>query len=353
VPRKILHLLGTAEEEGASISEIVRSLALHLNKNKYEVHAWFLGPHGPWIERLREAGATVEWIDWQRSVRDLKGALRFWTRLGAAEFDIVHQHWGARAVRKLVHLRSKAPIVVHIHGRLQNFPVAIRGADAVITVSRATAMLIPQSRPKVIYTGVKIFDEYAQTEQLHEDEVVIGIACRLIPAKGILDLLHACADLRRRHQRVRLEIAGTGLQREELEREVDRLKMADYVRFLGWVRDLRSTYRGWNVFVLPSLDEGLPIAILEAMAEGLPVIATEVGGVPELVVHGVTGLLVHTSSPSALTEALDQLLRDPDLRRTMGQNARKQVREEFSEEKMARKVETVYEVLLSGPRTRL
>jgi glycosyltransferase involved in cell wall biosynthesis len=116
--------------------------------------------------------------------------------------------------------------------------------------------------------------------------------------------------------------------------------------FLGVRADVPEILTAMDVFVLPSLTEGISNAILEAMACGLPVIATDVGGNPEIVIHEHTGMLVPLSKPEALSHALKVLLGDVNIRVKYGDNARKMIEEKFSLQRMVREYEEVYEMLI-------
>jgi glycosyltransferase involved in cell wall biosynthesis len=145
-----------------------------------------------------------------------------------------------------------------------------------------------------------------------------------------------------------LEIAGSGPERPTLEREAQTLGLSDGVRFLGWVEELAPVLARWDVFVLPSLEEGFPMAVAEAMAAGLPVVATAVGGIPEIVEDGRTGYLVRSVDPAALAERLRVLILDPAQCRMMGDAGRARVREHFSEKKMIDAIAEIYDQLLSS-----
>jgi glycosyltransferase involved in cell wall biosynthesis len=161
-----------------------------------------------------------------------------------------------------------------------------------------------------------------------------------------MDLIQAVVSLHSEFPGLRLEIAGAGPQREDLEREVGRLNLRSRVRFLDWIQDLRPLLRGWDIFALPSLDEGLPISAIEAMAEGLPIVATSVGGLPELVENGETGYLVPPSDVPALTGCLRLLLLDPIQRQQMGAAGRQRAREHFSVDRMVAEIEAIYDSLV-------
>jgi glycosyltransferase involved in cell wall biosynthesis len=135
--------------------------------------------------------------------------------------------------------------------------------------------------------------------------------------------------------------------RSFLERRAIELGIHGHVHFLGWREDVAAVLRAADVMVLPSLDEGLPIAILEAMACGRPVVATPVGGVPEAVVDGQTGFLVAPRDPAALAEAVLRLLLDPNLARRLGDEGRRRAEAVFSIDRVTSRVESLYEELMA------
>jgi glycosyltransferase involved in cell wall biosynthesis len=352
MPAAILHLLGTAQPEGSGIARIVAALAAGLDPSKYHVHAWFLGPCGPLVEDLQAAGATARSINWCRGVRDPIGAYRFWRCLRNYDFAIVHQHFGARSIRHLIRLSSDARLVVHLHGRIsepisdRSVPVAARGADVVIAVSRAVALQLPALRPIVVHAGVESSTDFHLGNKAPRTTTIIGATCRLVPLKGLVELIRAVASLHSEFPGLQLEIAGSGPEREKLEREARALGLTGRVRFLGWQRVLRPTFQSWDIFAMPSLDEGLPIAALEAMAEGLPVVATCVGGLPELIEDGRTGYLVPPSDVAALAKCLRLLVLDPKRRQAMGAAGRQRALEHFSVDRMVAEIAAIYDSLV-------
>lgn len=348
----ILHLLGTAQPEGRGVARIVAALAAGLDPAKYSVHAWFLGPSGPLVEELQAAGASARSISWWRGVRDPVGAYRFWCCLRNHDFAIVHQHFGTRSIRQLIGLCSDARLVVHVHGRVSepgsasSVPVAVRGADLIIAASRAVALEIPHLKPIVVHAGVESRKQFRGEDTTPRTATVIGAACRLVPLKGLLDLIRAVALLCLEFPTLRLEIAGTGPQREDLEREAGRLGLTSGVRFLGWQRDLGPIFRSWDIFAMPTLEEGFGMAGLEAMAEGLPVVATSVGGLPEVVEDGQTGYLVPPSDVTALSGRLRLLILDPKRRQAMGAAGRERARNHFSVDRMVGEIAAIYDSLV-------
>jgi glycosyltransferase involved in cell wall biosynthesis len=196
----------------------------------------------------------------------------------------------------------------------------------------------------MIYPGIE--PEPPSDWQRNPGMRIVGAAGRLVPIKGISLLVDAFALVLKTFPDVHLEIAGSGPESHSLEAQVERLGLEHRVRFLGWVDDMSTTLARWEIFAQPSLTEGFGLSILEAMMKGLPVVAASVGGIPELVVDGVTGLLVPPKEPQRFANALEQLLRDSNRARSMGERGSDRARREFSTSLMAKRVEELYDVLL-------
>ncbi|WP_342349201.1 glycosyltransferase [uncultured Nitrospira sp.] len=160
-------------------------------------------------------------------------------------------------------------------------------------------------------------------------EWVVGTVARLSPEKGIHHLLHAHAILRLRGLPMRLVVVGEGPQRGELEMLARTLGLSTTVEFMGYQEHVETFLSTFDLFVLPSISEGIPLSLLEAMANGLPVVATNVGGIPEVVVHQESGLLVPSGQPDTLAQALEQLIQDPCEAERIAKNGECRIRERF------------------------
>jgi glycosyltransferase involved in cell wall biosynthesis len=170
----------------------------------------------------------------------------------------------------------------------------------------------------------------------------VVVVARLSPEKDIGTLLSAAALAVREDSSFRLEIAGDGPCMADLRRTAADLELNDCVRFLGQVRDVPALLAGAGLFVLPSLTEGVSLTLLEAMASGLAIVATRVGGNPEVVADGETGLLVPPRDPRALAAALLRLRRDDCERRRMELAGRRRVEHCFDVRRMTAAYEKMY-----------
>lgn len=168
------------------------------------------------------------------------------------------------------------------------------------------------------------------------EETSIGVAAILNPRKGIDDFLTAAAGLLERHESLQFHVAGEPVSdadeayAERLREQVRRAGIEDDVTFHGWIEEMPSYYEALDVFVLPSLNEGIPGAVREALSMERPVVATDVGGTSDVVRDGKTGLLVPPGDPDALVEAIDTLIEDRTMAREMGTEGRDVIVEEFS-----------------------
>jgi len=236
--------------------------------------------------------------------------------------------------------------------------VLLRRADQVVAVSEArrTAMVrtgCPPARLVTIHNAVEIpqMGQVGVSQVRHElglpsDGPVLAVVGRLSPEKGQGYFVDAMAEVSRAVPGVRGLIVGEGPEEGRLRGRVAALGMQNVIHFLGYRRDMDRIYPGIDVLVLPSLSEGLPNVVLEAMAHGRPVIGTRVGGVPEVVDDGVTGLVVAPQDASALARAMLTLLRDPARCAAMGRAARERINRNFSPGARAERILTLYEDML-------
>lgn len=302
-----------------------------------------------------------------RNAFDL-GAARILRAL-AEEADIVHFHTARAHAMALWLGRGGAPRVVT---RRMDYPprprpyVRIlynRCVDRVVAISRWIQGVLIEAGVKpnrltVIPSGVDV-NRFASSDTGREemrrsewdvgpDDPVVLVVGGLVRRKGHAVLLDAARRLVDRGMSVRYAICGDGNRRQELQRQVERLHLAPWVRFMGWRVDIPRLLGAADVLVLPSLHEGLGVAALEAMAAGCPVVASRTGGLTEAVADGETGWLVEPGDVQALADAVEAAVRDPARRVRFGRAGRERVAQKFSMERMAMGNERLYRTVLEA-----
>ena len=183
-----------------------------------------------------------------------------------------------------------------------------------------------------------------------EDEVIIGALGRLAYSNALDDLVRAMPRIRARAPKARLVIAGEGPLRDELQTLATQQGVEPQVSFLGFRQDVADVLASFDVFVQPSLWEGLSVSLTEAMAAGKAIVAPDICGNREQIQHEVTGLMVPVRDETAVVESVTRLLSDPALAKTLGENAQQTARARFSQERMVERHLAVYDSLMEHSR---
>ncbi len=284
--------------------------------------------------------------------------------------DIVQTHnWGTALEGILGAKLAHVPAIVHaergtIEGKkrniiLQRFLWGL--AKQVLSVSEAhrkkvTAIVgFPHGQIKAIVNGVdterfspkpEIKNEVRAKLGLKKDRICIGTVGSLRPVKNQMLLINACKVVFSRFEHVEVLIVGEGPLKTQLMQTVASLGFSERIHFAGSQSNIPEILNALDIFVLPSLSEGMPNAVLEAMACGLPVIATAVGGVPEVIDNPRDGIVIDSQDEEALVSALTHLLENKDSRAEMGTQGRLRMLKHFSLKKMVRTYETLYQDML-------
>jgi glycosyltransferase involved in cell wall biosynthesis len=319
-----------------------------------------------WMTQRAEAAGIPVWVEPQRRGLDLRWVFRFARRLSRERIDVLHTHeFGMNSYGGAAALLSRTPAISTIHGRhwvvdRRRRRVAYRLLRAlgipIIAVSRDLAgfleqgLGLPRDRLEVVHNGIPIEPALRAEERAERRAAVrsqLGIPPKvplliavgnLYPVKDHATLLHALSRL----PDAWLAIAGRGDQEENLRRLASELGIAERVRLLGLRDDIPSLLAAGDVFVQPSRSEGLPLAVLEAMANQIPVVATDVGGVREVVHDAETGFLVGSGDPATMAVAVSRILSSPDRGASLAAAANARVREEFSVERMLSRYRALY-----------
>jgi glycosyltransferase involved in cell wall biosynthesis len=221
-----------------------------------------------------------------------------------------------------------------------------------------THRIAPADRVQVVRLGLDLSEfiedrprgAFRESQGISPTAPLLVAVGRLVPIKDHALLLESVAILARERPEVRLAIVGDGPCRDTLVARARRDDLRGHVIFTGWQRDLPPILTDMDVAVLTSLNEGTPVALIEGAAAGRPAVATNVGGVREVVEDGVTGHLVPHGDPVAFADACGRLLDDEALRTRMGAAAREHVRTAFSTERLCREVEALYDACIKERR---
>jgi glycosyltransferase involved in cell wall biosynthesis len=368
-PPERLRLLLVSGSEGriGAPERVLWELATHLHESRWAIAAWL--PPDPSLdelaESLEERGVRVERLGEPRSRWDLRGLAAETSLLRRVRPAILHLHAGPgpshRGLPALARVAGVPNVVVTQHGRTTEHWRGLGRADAVTAVCEALAdglvsgHGLPRSRVRVVPHGAEVPDEVAELPAARRlrDRLGVGVykplwvcAGRLEPSKGHEILIESLRRLAQTGLDFAAAVAGEGSQRSLLERRVAELGLGARIHFLGAVESLGPVLLAADVVVLPSLGDDLPLSVLEAMARGRAVVASEVGGLPDLIADGVRGLLVPPGDAEALAGALARLHPDAELRRRLGQQAAEHVRRSFTWAHVVERYEAVYDDVL-------
>jgi glycosyltransferase involved in cell wall biosynthesis len=334
----------------------------------YNVHQ----PNVALYERARSRGISVRMLRCEgradlRAIREIREYIR------TDQVDLIHTHGYKADLYGYLAARGEAkPIVATCHNwvggtaalgiynRLDR--MALRKFNGVAAVSNAVAgqlrdARIADNKIHTIANGIDI-EKFCGAEPAwfgsspDAKQKTIGIVARLDLQKGFEYLLQAIAGLTSTHPDLRLVIVGEGPDQGAIQSMADRLNLIPRIVFAGQRGDMANVYAGFHIFVLPSLNEGLPMTVLEAMASSRPVIASKVGAIPTVVRDGETGLLVDPKDVVGLRAALDRLLSDPALSSRLATQGHDWVRRHFTSDAMAENYLRMYESVLGITRNR-
>lgn len=348
----VLHSLGVGGTENGVVN-LVNALA-----GKFHHTVVSMTDAGPLSVRI-PSDVEVHCLR-KRPGHDLKAFVRLTRLLCRLHPHVVHsRNWGAFDAVLAARLAG-VPVIIHgEHGRDIEDPegrnsrrnhlrrLFVPFVNCFVTVSDdlrrwlVDDVRIPAQKVITIHNGVDAF-RFSPADSapvraslgLATDRPVIGTVGRLDPVKDQATLIRAFGRLRSKYSDTMLLMAGDGPCRADLEALIASLCLRGHVRILGERDDVPRVLSALDIFVLPSIAEGISNTILEAMATGLPIVATRVGGNPELVEDGVNGILVPQQNPEALTTAIGQYLEDPHLRAIHGKSSRQRAVKRFGLEQM-------------------
>jgi len=371
---RVLYLVDAVTDDAAGAERYVMALAQSMPRERYEVYLCTTRfASGRFLDDLRDSG--VRHIDLARSGRfDVAPLGRLLRLLRRERIDVIHAHkFGSNIWASVLGRLARVPAIVsHEHSwsyegqperRLTDRFVIGKLSDAFVAVSEADrARMISLEHVAPAKTAV-IPTAYLPREDVPAGDVraelgiepgvpIVGALGILRPQKALDVLIDAFVILRRSRPETRLVLAGSGESEVELRAYVTELGLDDVVHFLGHRNDADSVWQAFDVAAMSSDFEGMPVAAFEAMANGVPLVATRVGGLPEVIEDGVSGLLVPRRDPQALADAIGRLLDDPDLRARIAAAGRERVLDYGIDRLRDRTIDLYDRLLADSPRAR-
>ena len=326
----------------------------------------------PAIEEARRRELSLA-ILWQRHRYDPRPILQAMRIVKKHNISILQSHgYKAGVVAWILKRLTGLPWVAFVHGyTAENKRMAmynrldrwlVKGADRVIAVSEATKRLLqrgglPEFRVRVVHNGIDPLRCTEGTEanrlrrcwQSESESFLIGVIGRLSPEKGQAVFLDAFRIVTQALPDIKAVLVGDGPERPVLTASVKAAGLEKCIQFAGYQADMSSVYKALDLVVIPSLSEGLPNVLLEAFIHGKAVVATDVGGIPEVMQDGLARFLVPAGDAKAMADAIIQLLRDPLLRTATAEAGAGRVREAFSTSQRTKRITDVYNEILGTP----
>jgi len=371
---EILRVLGVNPERNFSGGESqVLGLTLELIHAGHQAEL-LCDPQGELWSRAGEAGVSCHPLQIRNSI-DWRAGLKLRAFLNHRLDDVIHFHTArAHALAPFVGgaARRAGERVLVVTRRMDYVPNRLfapwlynHAVDGVAAISSGVAGAlgrggVARKQIALIHSGVDCdrFHPPSEAERaaaraalgLDDSQLALGTIGALEKRKGHSMLLDALILLRAGYGPFRCFIAGAGSQREQLAAQVRELGLEGRVLLTGSVEDPRQLLSALDVFVFPSLKEGLGVALMEAMACGVAPVASRVGGIPELIENGRSGLLVEPANPLEIARGLERVMGAPDVRRELGAAARARMVESFSMTAMAAQTIALYRACLDRAR---
>ena len=366
--QKKLKILQVTLDLGISgLPKLVVDICKNLNKTIFDVSVFcFKKCEEEFTPELKKNNILV-YIPFRKNPNkpDYLNFLKLYRFIERNKFDIIHTHNTAAFIDGVIASKmAGVPVIIHTdHARA--FPDKKRYMLAEWFLSRFTTKIVAVSEhtrsklieyeklsPSKVIVIPNGIDErkYAVTADhrkkkelgIEKHYPILGLGVRLIEQKGVEYLLKAMPSILQEFPKTMLLIAGGGPFQQNLQTMSEKLGIAQAVKFLGFRLDMPEILSILDIYVLPSIWEGMPLVILEAMAAKKPIVATKVGGIPEAVIHNHSGLLVPPKDPEALANAILKILKNSNLAASLAENAYNRFLKYFTVKKMVSRYEQLY-----------
>jgi len=365
---KIIYVMPSLVVGGAE--ELLLTTVKYFNRDRYEISVCCIVSEGIIADEIKKLGIKFYCLNESPKFYNPKKIYSLYKLFKKEKPSIVHtQILGANIYGRIAAILARVPVVIsaeqnvyykkkRVHIWLDK--ILAKNTDKIIAVSNRVKEFtsrqegIGEDKFELIYNAIDS-TEFLPTDSrkdireklnLREGDFILGTVGALTTQKGHYYLIQAVSQLVKRYPNTILLVVGKGELKEKLQEILHKLGLEENVRFLGLRRDIADVLNCMDVFVFPSLWEGLGIALLEAMLMGLPVVASSVDGILEIVENGKNGILVAPANVEALSNAIAELIRNPQLRQSLGKAAKEHILEKFEVRQYIHKLENLYNRLL-------
>jgi len=375
---RVLHIITRLDKGGSAENTFLTVIGLH--KSSYDVSLMSGPVSDPRQDRrkqIREYGIKYifipELVRTISPINDFRALFKIYSFLRKEKFDIVHSHTSkAGLLGRLGAKLAGIPIIIHTpHGHVFFGYFGLIKTKLFIFVERISSFIADKiialtygekkdyklfkiankDKIVVINSGVELskFKELPLNKKqnfkkelgIPENSLIVGTVGRLVPVKGPEFLIDAAKYTISKYPNTFFIFTGNGWLKQNLEKKALEIGIKDNVIFLGWRDDVAEIISIYDVFVLPSLNEGMGRVLVEAMALGKPIVASSTGGIPDLITHGKNGFLVPPKNPEQLAKYIEILLCNKEKRESMGQEG-KEIALNFSKEIMVERIAELY-----------
>lgn len=351
----------------------------YLDKDRFTSYVWYLFSNNTLEQEFNSLGIKTECLNLRKDIESFKSIARLLHFIMREKIDIIHtQLFYADFLGRLVGFITRRPVITTVQSSVYEQDVKFLYSKKRFILDRFTAKLfntkiiavsefvklsikkrfgVRDEKIDVIYNSIEdesnqltpsLLESYRNKFKNYSNSILLLNVGKLNPGKGHHYLIRALAELN--NKKIRLLLVGTGNLQSEFESYAKQLGISDRVLFLGEVKNIKELIAICDIFVFPTLSEGMPLSLLEAMVQQKPVIASNIKPIQEVVQNEISGILVPPKDFSALAQAIEDLLKLPQKAKDLGKSAREVVLEKFNAKKAAEELGKLYESIVRKKR---
>jgi glycosyltransferase involved in cell wall biosynthesis len=354
---KIGYLIGSSEIGGTE--KMILTIAKNIDKNLFDIVFFCIRGEGKFTQKLRELNYKVYVLNLKKNpflfIKLFILFIKLFTHIKREKIDILQSFlflgniigriYGKLLKIKLIISSQRSTdewrkwyhwLIERITKNFVDIYISNSYAAKDVLIKKAK---VPRKKIKVIHNGIEIPEKI---EKLKKDYIAIGTIGNLRKAKGHFNLIKAAKIVVEKYKNVKFYIIGEGGLKEEILKRIKEEKLENFFILTGYVENVYSYLKIFDIFVLPSLWEGCPVSLLESMGYGIASIATDVGDVPYIIENGKDGFIVEKNDYLKLSEKIIYLIENEEERKKIGEKAREKIKKYFSYEEMIKKYSSIY-----------